>query len=59
MKGGKMRELSDNETLQISGGSISLTTAVGIGMAVSAVVVFISGILEGFSNPRRCNIEGS
>ena len=54
-----MRELSDNETLQISGGSISLTTAVGIGMAVSAVIVFISGILEGFSNPRRCNIEGS
>ena len=52
-----MRELTNNETLKITGGSI--TTAVGIGMITSAVIVFVCGILEGFSNPRRCNIEGN
>ena len=52
-----MRELTNNETLKITGGSV--TTAVGISMITTAVVVFICGILEGFSNPRRCNIEGN
>lgn len=52
-----MRELSNSETLNITGGSV--TTAVGIGLVASAVIVFVSAVLEGFSNPRRCNIEGT
>jgi len=57
LEGGFMRKLSEDESLNVVGGSIS--SAVGIGMIVSATIIFLSGIIEGFSNPRRCNIEGN
>ena len=57
MKGGNMRELNNSETLTVTGGST--VTTIGIGLIVSSIMVFLSGIANGFTNPGRCNIEGS
>ena len=51
-----MRELNSSEALSITGGST--VTAIGIGLVVSAIMVFLSGLANGFTNPGRCNIEG-
>ena len=42
----------DNETLEtIKGGA---TISVWTGIAIAAVVIFISGIIEGITNPQKC-----
>lgn len=49
-----IQALKDEELEKINGGS---ATAIWIGLAVTAVVVFISGVIEGITNPERCNIS--
>jgi lactobin A/cerein 7B family class IIb bacteriocin len=49
-----IQTIKDEELENIKGGS---ATAVWIGLAVTAVVVFISGVIEGITNPERCNAE--
>lgn len=43
-------EILDKERLEkINGGSV------WTGIAVAAIIVFLAGVLEGFTNPGRCN----
>ncbi len=43
---------SENKELeQIVGGGCS----VWVGIAIAAVIVFLSGVIEGFTNPGRCS----
>lgn len=43
-------EVLEKEKLEkINGGSV------WTGIAVAAIIVFLSGVLEGFTNPGRCN----
>lgn len=44
-----MKSLDNNSLQGITGGS-ALT-----GIAIAAVVIFLSGVLEGFTNPGRCS----
>ena len=44
-----MIQIENNELVQIMGGNSIL-----IGVAVAAIVVFISGVIEGITNPGRC-----
>lgn len=48
-----MQRLNDYELDNIIGGAVPW---VGIGIAVSALVIFLSGVLEGYTNPGRCNV---
>lgn len=50
----KIKKISDDELEKIKGGSAA---AIWIGLAVTAVVVFLSGVIEGITNPERCNIQ--
>ena len=46
-------EKIENDKLEkISGGSVEW---LGIGLAIAAVVVFLSGVIEGITNPGRCD----
>lgn len=47
-----MKKLNSNELEKINGG-FSWALAVGI----AAVITFITGLLEGYSNPKECNIK--
>ena len=43
-------EILEKEKLEkINGGSV------WTGIAIAVIIVFLSGVLEGFTNPRRCN----
>lgn len=42
--------LEDRELIKVTGGF-----SVWGGIAIAAIIVFISGVLEGFTNPGRCN----
>ncbi|MDD5888551.1 MAG: hypothetical protein PUC82_03580 [bacterium] len=44
-----MQVLADDDLKVVTGGSV------WTGIAISAIVVFLSGVLEGFTNPGRCN----
>ncbi len=44
-----MQCLADNELENITGGSV------WVGIAIAAIIIFISGVLEGFTNPNKCN----
>lgn len=44
----------ENENLEKIKGGEGITT-VWIGLAVTAIVIFISGVIEGITNPERCN----
>ncbi len=44
-----MKNLEKDELNAITGGSV------WTGIAVAAIIVFLSGILEGFTNPEGCN----
>ena len=44
-----MKILDDNQLENVVGGSV------WTGIAVAANVIFISGLLEGFTNPGVCN----
>ena len=50
----KIKKISDDELEKIKGGSVA---AIWIGLAVTAVVVFLSGVIEGITNPERFNIQ--
>jgi len=45
-----MDKLERHELERITGG-----VSGWVGIAVSAAIIFISGIIEGFTNPGRCN----
>lgn len=47
-----MKSISTSELERIKGGaSISVIT----GVVIAAIVVFISGVIEGITNPARCH----
>lgn len=46
-----MRELSNEEKMNIDGGA----SAGLIAVIVSGIVTFITGILSGYSNPQKCH----
>ena len=48
-----MVELKDNKLDKISGGGIEW---VGIGVGIAALIIFIAGIIEGYTNPGRCGV---
>lgn len=48
----QIKKINNNELDKISGGAIEWF---GIGLAVAAFVVFLSGIIEGYTNPGRCS----
>ena len=45
-----MKKIKNEELENINGGELGLLAIIGI----SATVVFITGIISGFVNPRRC-----
>jgi len=48
----KIKQISTNELEKIKGGAaISITT----GLIITAIVVFLSGVIEGITNPERCH----
>ena len=49
-----IKKISDDRLSSITGGGIEW---LGIGLAIAAIVVFISGIIEGYTNPGRCSSE--
>lgn len=49
-----IKKISDEKLEKINGGGSS---AIWIGLAIAAVTVFISGVIEGVSNPKSCNCE--
>ena len=49
-----MREISKDEMYDIDGGANGIL----ITSIVTAVITFVTGILNGYSNPQKCNIEG-
>ena len=48
-----MEKINEEKLEKIKGGEG--VSAVFIGVAVAAALVFISGIIEGITNPERCN----
>ena len=55
-----MKVLNDNELERVTGGAIGTTTLIVlIGIGVVSFVVFLSGVFNGYTNPGRCNNEGS
>lgn len=46
-----MQKITENELLKITGGGYS------IGFIIGAIVVVISGIIDGFSRPLECRFE--
>ena len=46
-----MQELTKSEMQKINCGA----SAVLIGTVVTAIIAFVSGILSGYSNPKKCN----
>ena len=47
-----MEKLDDKDLCNIKGG---FTMTPWIALGIAAVVIFISGILEGITNPNKCN----
>ena len=48
-----MKKIDEENLEKVKGGEG--VSAVLIGIAVTAALVFISGIIEGITNPERCN----
>ena len=51
----ELKKISDKELYKIEGGSTSVGVAAVIASAITAIVAFLSGIIEGYTNPQRCN----
>ena len=49
-----MSKLNEEHLEKIQGGE-GITTGIWIGLAITAAVIFISGVIEGLTNPERCN----
>ena len=47
-----MKIMNSEELDKVSGGGVEWF---GIGLAVAAILVFISGIFEGYTNPGSCS----
>lgn len=47
-----MNRISDNELDKLSGGGVEWFA---IGFGIMTLAVFISGIIEGYTNPGRCS----
>lgn len=47
-----MKLINEKELDSIKGGAVSPVLVVVI---VSAVVVFLAGVIDGFTNPEKCN----
>lgn len=50
-----MVEVKDDKLEEIKGGMNISPVWIGIGIA--ALLVFISGVIDGITNPGRCNIK--
>ena len=46
-----INKIEKEELERISGGGIEW---IGIGLGIAALVVFLSGVFEGYTNPGRC-----
>lgn len=47
----KIHKITDDKLEKIKGGA---TSAVWIGVGIASLVIFITGILEGVTNPKGC-----
>ena len=47
-----IEKIKEEELEKIKGGA---TASIWIGIAITAVVIFLSGVIEGITNPERCN----
>lgn len=48
----KIERINTENLEKIKGGA---TITVWTGLAIAAIVVFLSGVIEGITNPERCN----
>lgn len=48
----KIKIIEEKQLDKIKGGA---TISVWTGIVVAAIVIFISGVIEGITNPERCN----
>ena len=48
----RIKVIDEKKLDQIKGGA---TISVWTGIVVAAIVIFISGVIEGITNPERCN----
>lgn len=47
-----MKKIEPEKLEEIKGGA---TISVWTGIAIAAAIIFLSGIIEGITNPERCN----
>ena len=47
----KIKKLSDEALEKINGGG---GAAIWIGLGITAIVVFLSGVIDGIANPKSC-----
>lgn len=47
-----MKKINDNNLAKIKGGSSGW-----IALTIAAVTIFISGVFEGYTHPKKCNNE--
>ncbi|MDO5393193.1 MAG: class IIb bacteriocin, lactobin A/cerein 7B family [Mycoplasmatota bacterium] len=43
--------VEDEKLEKITGGAVEW---LGIGVAIAAIIIFLSGVFEGYTNPGRC-----
>lgn len=48
----KIKKIEVEELDKIKGGA---TISIWTGIVIAAVVIFLSGVIEGITNPERCN----
>ena len=48
----KIKIIDKNQLEEIKGGA---TISVWTGIIVATVIIFLSGVIEGITNPERCN----
>ena len=49
----KIKNIREEELENIKGGA---TVSVWTGVVISSIVIFLSGVIEGITNPSRCNV---
>lgn len=50
-----INRICDDKLDKIYGGGVEW---MGVGLAIASLVVFLSGIIEGYTNPGRCEAVG-
>ena len=48
----KIKEIDQEDLDKIKGGAV---VSIWTGIVIAAIVVFISGVIEGITNPERCH----